>query len=87
MNTVSLEKRFFIENFLERFSVSNKKRIKIKKLIIHEFSILTNTKLIEPNFKLLNKNKSLVERTRLTSLLITKSHSIYFYEKKPVFDP
>jgi len=69
--------------FSNNFSVSNKNTTKIKKLIIFQFLLLIDEKLITLDFQLINKNKSslLIIKNKLTPLLIKKNDEIYFYEK------
>jgi hypothetical protein len=83
MSRVSLEKKFSVKSLLDRFSISNKNRTKIKGLIIDGFSVLIDDKMIESNFYLIDKNgsSSLIIMNELTPLLIGKSDEIYFYEK------
>ena len=83
MSRVSLEKKFSVKSLLDRFSISNKNRTKIKGLIIDGFSVLIDEKMIESNFYLIDKNRSssLLMMKELTLLLIGKSDEIYFYEE------
>ena len=77
-----LEKKFAIESFLKKFSVSNNKKTEIKRLIIELFKILEKNKLIENELKLVyktGKNKTIIGK-ELTPLMITKSEYISFNE-------
>lgn len=74
ISTVSLEKRFYIEDFFNQFSIPN------KKLIIDLYYELKDWKLIEPKFKLINKNGSTTKVKQLTPLLLSKSKDICFCE-------
>ena len=79
--TLTLEKKFYVKDFLNQFSLSNKNQTIIKKSIIDAFSILLDTKVIEPQFKLITKSGQLKETNKLTTLLISQTYIIYFYEK------
>ena len=80
ISTVGLEKKFYVKDFLNQFSLSNKDRTMIKKSIIDGFSILTDTKFIHPQFYLFIKSGRTKETNKLTTLLISQSYIIYFYE-------
>ena len=80
ISTSSLEKKFCVQDFLNQLSVSNQKQTQVKQIIIKLFDELKNVKLIEPQFKIIDKNGSSTKTTKLTPLLITKSKEIYFYE-------
>jgi len=54
----SLKKEFYIQEFLKRFSVSNKKKTQLKQMIIEAIYPQINNQLIEPKFKIIqNTNK------------------------------
>jgi hypothetical protein len=76
----SLEKNFYVEDFFNQFSIPNKKRTQIKKLIIKLFDQLKNHKLIENEFGIVHKTGSSTTVKQLTPLLLTKSKSIFFHE-------
>jgi len=79
---VELEKRFPVKKFLNQFSVSNKDLTKIKKQLIDSFLILKDSELIENEFILTSKNGSLNrEIADLSSGLLSRSESLYFWEK------
>lgn len=80
LSVSSLEKNFYVEEFLNQFSIPNKKRTQIKKLIIELFDQLKSHKLIETEFGIVRKNGSSVTVKQLTPLLLTKSKSISFHE-------
>jgi len=63
-----------------QFSIPNKKRTEIKKLIIELFDELKNHNLIEPEFGIVHKNGSSTTVKQLTPLLLTKSKNIFFHE-------
>ena len=83
ISRVSLEKKFSVKNFLDKFSISKKNWTKVKRLIIDRFSVFINEKLSESTFELIDKNgsSSSIMMIQLTPLLIKKSDEIYFYEQ------
>jgi hypothetical protein len=80
LSVSSLEKKFGVQDFMNQFSIPNKKRTEIKKLIIHLFDELKNSKLIEPKFHIVQKKGSYTTVKNLTPLLITQSKDIFFHE-------
>jgi hypothetical protein len=52
----SLEKKFSVEDFMNQFSISNKKRGEIKKLIIDLLDELKTSNSIEPHFDIVYKD-------------------------------
>lgn len=80
LSVSSLEKNFYVEEFLNQFSIPNKKRTQIKKLIIELFDQLKSHKLIETEFGIVRKNGSSITVKQLTPLLLTKSKNIFFHE-------
>ena len=80
-STVGLEKRFPVRNFLNQFSVPNKELKKIKKQLVDSFSTLKGSELIENEFSLNYKNGSSKKVEDLTSIMISKSESLSFWEK------
>ena len=79
----SLIKTFVVEDFLNRFSIENGKKSRIKKLIIKYFGVLEKSGFIEEDCQLIYKNGSTkkVKFKDLTPLLITRSKYINFTEK------
>lgn len=69
-----------MEHFLKRFNVSNKKQTEIKELILEALNKLINSQLIHPQFKIIKKNGSVIQNTKLTPRLITESRVIYLEE-------
>lgn len=55
--------------------------MEIKKYIIELVTELKTRKLIQDNFKLIQKDGSVSEVEELTLLLLSRSESIQFYEK------
>lgn len=55
-STNSLEKKFSVEDFMNQFSISNKKRAKIKKLIIDLLDKLKTSNSIKPYFDIVYKD-------------------------------
>lgn len=76
----SLEKKFNVEDFLNQFSIPNQKRTEVKKRIIELFDELKNRKLIDTQFRIVQKNGLYTTVKQLTPLLLTKSKHIFFYE-------
>lgn len=83
MGSVSLKKTFFVENILEKCSISNKNRAKVKRLIMNGFSVLIEETVIESSLELINKTRSslIINDETLTPLLIGKSDEIHFWKK------
>jgi hypothetical protein len=54
MSNINMEKNFSVKSFFNKFSVSNKNRTKIKKLIISGFSVLIDKELIESTYSFRN---------------------------------
>ena len=80
ISIIGLEKRFCVEDFLNKFSISNKKRREVKEIIIDLFDELKDDKLIEDQFQLINKCGSLRKVTKLTPLRLSKRRYICFSE-------
>lgn len=84
LSTDSLEKKFSVEDFMNQFSISNKKRGKIKKLIIDLLDELKTSKLIEPHFDIVYKDdakkKSKEGVKKLTPSLLSQSKDIFIHE-------
>jgi hypothetical protein len=76
----SLEKKCNVKNLLNQFSIFNKKRTEIKKLIIDLSDKFKNHNLREPKFEIVHENDSFTRSKGLPSLLITKSKNISFYK-------
>ena len=82
MSTFSLQKQFYIQEFLEQFNLSNKKQTEIKLLIIQSLQELVDKRVIKSFFKTIQKDGYLIVETNLTSKLITKSKVMYLEEKR-----
>lgn len=65
-----------MEDFWKRFHLSNQKQTETKKPIIEAINELINNKLIQSQFKILKKDKSVIQNIKLTSLLITQTRVI-----------
>lgn len=83
ISTVSLQKEFPTQNFLNQFSISNENQTKIKILIMKAFQELENSKLVENELKLIQKNGSSIEIgiKEMYLFLLTKNRYISFFEK------
>ena len=84
LSTDSLEKKFSVEDFMNQFSISNKKRGEIKKLIIDLLDELKTSNSIEPHFDIVYKydaeKKSNKKVKKLTPSLISQSKDIFLHE-------
>ena len=72
------KKKFHLENFLNEFSVSNRKKKQMKLLLINSLDDLKD--FFEPTFSIKNKNGNIIETKKLTLTLISKAKIIYFTE-------
>ena len=61
----SLKKEFYIQEFLKRFNLSNKKRTQIKQMIIKAISEQTKSQLMQPQFKIIQKDRSIRKINKL----------------------
>ena len=75
MSTYSLQKKFHVQEFLIEFNISNHKQT-----VIQSLEELSKKDIIKPFFKIIQKDGGLIQTTKLTSKLITKSHVIYLEE-------
>jgi hypothetical protein len=80
LSVVSVEKNFAVEAFLSQFSISNQKLTNIKKLIINSIEQLKDSQIIEPHFKITQKDGLSKKVKQLTTLDVTRSQEICFYE-------
>ena len=76
----SLKKEFYIQEFLKRFSVSNKKRTQLKQIIIEVIYHQINNQLIQPQLKIIQKDGSIKKINKLQTQDISQIQVIYFYE-------
>ena len=83
-STDSLEKSFSVEDFMNRFSISNQKRMDIKKRMVELLNELKTSNSVEPHFKIIYKDdakkKSNEEVTKLTPALLSQSKTIFLHE-------
>ena len=80
ISKVSLEKVFYVEVFLEQFSVPTKNKAIIKKQIVKTFNYLQTAGIIKNNYKLIKKSQQIEQVDLLTHLLVGQANIIYFYE-------
>ena len=82
LSTDSLKKKFPVEEFLNQFSISNKKRAEIKKLIIDLLDELKTSGSIEGGFDIVSKDgkKSEKDVKMLTPSIISQSKEIFIHE-------
>jgi len=80
MSTSSLQKQLHVQEFLRQFNLSNQKQTEVKNLIIQALQELSDKRIIKPFFKITQKDGSFIQKTNLTSKIITKSELIYLEE-------
>jgi hypothetical protein len=86
ISTYSLDKQLDVQDFLERFNVSNKKQTQLKQMTRLRKSVVTifedaqDLKLIEPRFTLLMKTNKTEEVEKLRSNLLVKAKSVFYTE-------
>ena len=68
------------KEFLKRFSVSNKKRTQLKQIIIEVIYHQINNQLIQPQFKIIQKDGFIKKINKLQTQDISQIKVIYFYE-------
>lgn len=78
--TDSLKKEFYIQKFLTRFNVSNTKKTKLKQMLIEAINQQINNQLIQPQFKIIQKDGSAKRNNKLQVHDIGQIELIYFYE-------
>lgn len=76
----SLKKEFYIQEFLKRFNLSNKKQTQIKQMIIEAISEEIKNQLIQPQFKIIQKDGSIRQINKLRTQDIIQIKVISFYE-------
>ena len=76
----SFKKEFYIQEFLKRFNLSNKKQTQIKQMIIEAISEEIKSQLIQPQFKIIQKDGSIRKINKLQTQDITQIKVISFYE-------
>jgi hypothetical protein len=76
----SLKKEFYIQEFLKRFNLSNKKQTQIKQIIIEAISEEIKSQLIQPQFKIIQKDGSIRKINKLKTQDITQIKVISLYE-------
>ena len=76
----SLKKEFYIQEFLKRFNLSNKKQTQIKQIVIEAISEEIKSQLIQPQFKIIQKDGSIRKTNKLQTQDITQIKVISFYE-------
>ena len=78
--TDCLKKEFYIQKFLKIFSVSNKKKTKLKQMLIEAIYQQVNNQLIQSQFKIIQKDGSIKKINKLQTQDISQTNVIYFYE-------
>lgn len=76
----SLKKEFYIQKFLKRFNLSNKKQTQIKQMIIEALSEQIKSQLIQPQFKIIQNDGSIRKINKFQTQDITQIKVISFYE-------
>ena len=74
------QKEFHIQEFLKRFNLSNKKQTQLKQMIIEAIYQQINNQLIQPQFKIVQKDGSIKKINNLQTQDISQIKLIYFYE-------
>lgn len=78
--TDSLKKEFYIQEFLKGFTISNKKKTQLKQMIIEAIYHQIKNQLIQPQFKIIQKDGSIKKINKLHTQDISQIKVIYFYE-------
>jgi hypothetical protein len=78
--TDSLKKEFYIQEFLKRFSVPNKKKTQLKQMLIEAIYHQRNHQLIQPQFQIIQKDGSIKKINKLEIQDVSQINLIYFYE-------
>ena len=68
------------KEFLKRFNVPNKKKTQLKQMLIEAIYHQVKNKLIQPQFKIIQKDGSIKKINKLQTQDISKINLIYFYE-------
>ena len=76
----SLKKELYIEEFLKRFNIPNKKQTQRKQMIIEAISEQIKNQLIQPQFKVIQKDGSIKKINKLQTKDISQIKVISFYE-------
>lgn len=76
----SLKKELYIQEFLKRFNVSNKKQTQLKQMIIEAIYQEIKNQYIHPQFKIIQKDGSVRKINKLQTQDITQIKVISFYE-------
>lgn len=61
----SFEKELNLELFLQKFNISNKKKTEVKKILVETLLNQIKHKWLQPNFKVIEKNGSSLETSKL----------------------
>lgn len=77
---LEVEKELPVEEFLEQFTLSNKKNRQLRESILKLLQQAQDLKLIQPRFDLFTKKGKLESVEKLTLRSLTKSKLIYFWE-------
>jgi len=76
----SRKKEFYIQEFLKGFNVPNQKQRQLKQMIIEAISQQRKNQLIQPQFKIIQKDGSVRKINKLQTQDISQIKVIYFYE-------
>ena len=76
----SLKKELYIQEFLKQFNVPNQKQTQLKQMIIEAIYQQIKNQLIQPQFKIIQKDGSVRKINKLQTQDIRKIKVIYFYE-------
>jgi len=78
--TNSFKKEFYIQEFLKRFSIRNTKKTQLKQMLIEAIYQQIDNQLIQPQFKIIQKDGSIKKINKLQTQDITQIDVIYLYE-------
>ena len=76
----STRKEFYIQEFLKRLNVPNKKKTQLKQMLIEAIYQQINNKLMQLQFKIIQKDGSIQKINKLQTQDISQINLIYFYE-------
>lgn len=78
--TIPFEKVFYLEVFLEQFSVPTSKKAIIPKYIVKILNQFQMVRILKNHSRLIKKSEQIEQVDRLTHLLVGQANRIYFYE-------
>ena len=76
----SIKKEFYIQEFLKRFKIPNQKQTQLKQMLIEAIYQQIKNQLIQPQFKIIQKDGSVRKINKLQTQDIPQIKLISFYE-------